>query len=256
MAKTVHVHIPYPILLKRLDEVLDESINPEVYIDGEYLDYVDPVDLKRVREGCERKGLEITMHGPYMEINPGSQDESVRLKAAGRYRKAFAVAEILCPKTIVLHAGYHEKKYKGDAEAWMQQSMKTWPEFVEKAEKTGVVIAAENIFEKGPATLKALVEKIGSPHFRVCIDMGHLSVFSNRDTEGWLKDLGPYVAEVHLHDNSGTNDDHLPLGEGSIDFRRFFSLLKTYAKDPVYTIEPHGEDAMRRAIAAVRKCIE
>ncbi|MEJ2306651.1 MAG: TIM barrel protein [candidate division WOR-3 bacterium] len=31
---------------------------------------------------------------------------------------------------------------------------------------------------------------------------------------------------VHLHDNNGENDDHLPVGKGNIDFESFFDSIK------------------------------
>lgn len=253
--KTVHVHIPYPMLLERLEDVLREEISPELYIDGDNLRNADPGVLKDIREKLTQKGLSLTMHGPYLELNPGSMNEDTRLKTAEMYRHAFRAAGILKPRTMVLHAGYSEKKYKGDKDLWMAQSMKTWPEFVLEAERTGVVIAIEHVFEKEPSTLKALLEKISSPNVGACVDTGHIHAFSGSDMEAWLSALGPWVKEVHLHDNSGEHDEHLPLGEGIIDFQRFFTLLKKYASEPVYTIEPHGEEMVKRGIKAVKKYI-
>lgn len=251
--KRIQVHVPYELLRESFDQILDYGINPEIYMDGEFLDFFDPDELVHIREGFEKKGLSITMHGPYMELNPGSLDESIRRNAEYKYELALKAASFLRPKTIVLHGGYHEKKFRGNVELWIEQSMKTWPRFVKEAERLGVVIAVEHIFEKDPYPLKALIEKINSPFFRACIDTGHLNVFSNGNTEEWLRELGPYLAEVHLHDNDGTHDEHLPLGDGRINFRLFFMLLKKYAQDPVYTIEPHGEQNVYRGIEAIRK---
>jgi sugar phosphate isomerase/epimerase len=54
------------------------------------------------------------------------------------------------------------------------------------------------------------------------------------------------IAHVHLHDNKGRYDDHLPVGVGSLDFREAARLLhatgwdgtltlELFAKPPVYT---------------------
>lgn len=249
----VQVHVPYRILLERLDEIVSRGINPEVYIDGAELEGALEKDLKNIAGAFGSAGLSITLHGPYDGLNPGSLDEATRLLTVERYRHAFRAAAILKPKNIVLHPGYSEKKYKGDINAWLAQSLKTWPEFVKEAQRLNVTIAAENVFDREPAALKTLVETIDSQFFRVCLDTGHINAFAGADMEEWLRALGPNVAEVHLHDNFGSADEHLPLGEGSIDFKRFFALLKTYAKDPVYTIEPHGEEEMKRAVVAIRK---
>jgi len=251
--KKVQVHLPYPLLIDRFDEVLSDGINPEVFIDGYGLDEATAGDLVRIREEFAARGLTVTMHGPYGSINPGSANEEIRTATVRRYERVFEVLSHLRPRTVVLHAGYNERSFKGDSALWLTQSMKTWPRFVKEAERLGVVIAVENIFEKTPDTLLALVEEIDSPNFGVCIDSGHLNVFSSVPMEQWFSSLGKRIAEVHIHDNRGGGDDHLPVGEGDIDFGLFFSLLKKYAADPVYTIEPHGEEVMRRSIKAIRK---
>lgn len=251
--KRVQVHIPYPMLLKRLDEVLDAGINPEVYLDGVYLEKADPVDLESIGREFSSRGLRLTMHGPYMENNPGSSNEGSRLATVGRFRRAFEAAELLRPATIVLHAGYDPRRMEGEdgKRAWLDQSLRTWPWFAEEAERLGLVIAAENIFERNPSTLKALVEAVDSPGFGVCLDAGHLNIFSEVALEEWFRELGAHLAEVHLHDNNGRADEHLPVGEGSVDFVQFFSLMKRYSKGPVLTIEQHGEEMVRRGIEAV-----
>ena len=251
--KNIQVHVPYPMLLERLGEVLEMGINPEVYIDGEFLEGAEASDLVRIREGCGERRLTITLHGPYEHLNPGSADEKKRTLTVSRYARAFEVASHLGPKNIVLHAGYKESWFDGEVKLWLEQSLKTWPAFVKEAERLGITIAAENIFEKGPGTLKLLVEEINSPNFRLCIDSGHLNVYSKAGFDEWFRALGPYVAEVHLHDNFGRIDDHLPVGDGTIDFPSFFKSLKAYSGDPVYTIEPHGEEVLFRALDAVRR---
>lgn len=250
--KIVQVHVPYQVLVARLAEFIGDGINPEIFMDRADLDAASPVELERVSVALSSAGLRVTMHGPYSGVNPGSADEPVRLHTMDVYEKAFEAASILKARNIVLHAGYSEGRSKGGVKAWMAQSMKTWPRFAGLAEETGVTIAAENIFEKEPSTLKALVEAVGSSNFRVCLDAGHLSVFSRVPFEDWFRALGPHIAEVHLHDNNAGADEHLPLGEGTIDFPLFFHLLSLYATEPVYTIEPHGDAVTKRAIKAVK----
>jgi len=59
------------------------------------------------------------------------------------------------------------------------------------------------------------------------------------------------MAEIHIHDNHGLTDEHLPPGEGQIDFELLFKLLKRFAPDALWTIEAHSQDRLERAFAAV-----
>ncbi|MFQ5427590.1 MAG: sugar phosphate isomerase/epimerase family protein [Thermodesulfobacteriota bacterium] len=251
----IQVHIPYPMLAERLQEALDLGLNPEVYIDGADLEAMDRGFLRRAGEEFKARGLRITQHGPYINVDPASLQEEARSKAVQKYRKAFTAARLLGARVIVLHACYSDNRFSGDVSRWVESSMKTWPEFVEMAGDIDLTIAAENIFEREPGPLKQLVEEINSPSFRLCIDSGHLNIFSGVSFEAWFKALGPYIAELHLHDNNGEADEHLPLGDGTIDFAEYFRLLRLYKVRPVYTIEPHGEESFRRALRAARSFI-
>ncbi len=251
----IQVHIPYPILRQRLAEALELGLNPEVYIDGNDLEVPDRGFLRDAGEEFKARGLRVTQHGPYIHVNPGSTEKETRDFAAKRYREAFEAARLLGTRVIVLHACYSKKRFNGDIDRWIECSMETWPEFVSLAGEYDITIAAENIFEVEPTPLKKLVEEVNSPNFRLCIDSGHLNIFSDVSFEQWFKVLGPYIAELHLHDNRGHSDEHLCLGEGSINFAEYFRLLDKYKVRPVYTIEPHGEEVFNRAIAAARKFI-
>jgi sugar phosphate isomerase/epimerase len=249
----IQVHIPYRMLCKRLEEVVSAGLNPEIFLDGITLDHVTSGELREVSEVFHANGRTITVHGPYMDLSPGGADEKVRLATVDRYRQTFEAAKELRPRAVVLHGGYDERRFDGDVSLWLGQSLKTWPEFIKEAERLNTVIAVENIFDDGPAPLKALVESLSSPNFRICLDAGHLKLFSEASMEEWFSEIGGFIAEVHIHDNRGKIDDHLPLGDGIIDFQLFFRLLKNHTRDPIYTIELHGEEVLWRGVKALRK---
>jgi len=251
--RRVQVHVPYPFLISRLGEILSAGINPEVYLDGAHLDRSDQGEFRLIRAEVEKYGARLTLHGPYIEMSPGHPDEERRLATVEKYERTFDAMELLRPTNVVFHAGYDERLFGGDVDLWLAQSLKTWPGLVERAEGLGVVIGLENIFEKTPASLKALMAEIDSSSFGVCLDAGHLNIFSRTAMEEWFSELGPRVAEVHIHDNNGRADEHLPVGCGSVDFVEFFSLVERYADDPVYTIEQHGEEDVEKGLRAVRR---
>ena len=41
----------------------------------------------------------------------------------------------------------------------------------------------------------------------------------------WVDSLGDHLGEIHLHDNHGTADEHLPVGEGTFPFKELMRLL-------------------------------
>jgi len=74
----------------------------------------------------------------------------------------------------------------------------------------------------------------------LCLDCGHLTAFGRAPLDEWLEVLGPFIGQLHLHDNLGQKDDHLPMGRGRVDFRRLFAYLKDQrTTPPVMTMEVH-----------------
>jgi len=244
------------MFLERLDVLASEGLNPEVYLDGVHLDRATPEELAVVRAGVDKHGMRLTVHGPYMDTHPGGPDDDEMEATARRFARALDVLEVLRPEVAVFHAGYDRKRFGGDEGLWCEQSLRTWAPLVERAEAMGVTIAVENIYERGPGPMKRLVEAVDSPRFRACLDTGHLNVCSKVDPGEWVEALGDKVAEVHLHDNHGKKDEHLPPGEGTFDFRGFLVLLERHSPGAVFTLEQHDEAAVRKAVRSLTSIMD
>lgn len=257
--KTIHnrinSHVPHPQLATYLNYVIDNQINPEVFFSAEALDNIIWEELAAQSYTLHAAGLSTTIHAPFLDLNPGALDPNIRAATLGRFQQVFKAAELLRPEVIVFHPGYDELRYGDNRLAWLKNSISFWRELLPIAKELSTVIAVENIFEKEPSTLRGLLEAIDDPNFRHCFDVGHWNMFTTVSLETWFNELGPYIAECHLHDNRGQFDEHLPLGEGRIDFDRVFELLKQYAPEAVWTIEAHSKERLERALNNIEKYI-
>jgi sugar phosphate isomerase/epimerase len=251
----VHVNVPYAMLLQKIDFAIENRIHPEIYFSAEDLDACREKELKRLAQALHQSELEITFHGPFMDLSPGGVDKRIKEVTLDRLTKVIELALLFKPKTIVFHPGYEKWKFDGNVELWLKSSLQTWKPLVREAEEMGLCIAIENVFEESPDPLKTLLEEINSPHFRFCFDTGHHHVFSTTPLPLWLETLGRFLVEVHLHDNQREMDDHLPVGEGSFNFDQFFGLLSKMNLNPIYTLEPHQEDHLWRGLEAVKRYI-
>ncbi len=251
----IQINVPYSMLIHRIEFAIENQINPEIYFSAEDLDCCRESDVKHLASVLQQNGLEVTIHGPFMDLSPGGVDRKVKEVTLERFSKTVETAHILKPKTIVFHPGYEKRQFDGNVDLWLKSSLETWRPLVEEAEKRDLVFAIENVYEETPDSLKRLFEEIHSPSFRFCFDTGHHHAFSLRKVplSGWIETLGSYLWEVHLHDNHGDKDEHLPMGEGEFDFNQFFDLLSRNRLTPVYTIEPHQEDHLRRGWEAAKK---
>ena len=100
----------------------------------------------------------------------------------------------------------------------------------------GVRIAVENMpafpFMLG-RTAEELKELIGTTNLGFCLDIGHAN--TTDEIDNLIKEVKDRLITVHIHDTHGEHDEHLTLGEGSIDFKKVINDLKGYAGN--YIIE-------------------
>lgn len=249
----VQVNIPYAMLLQQMDFVMKHRLNPEIYFSADDLDAYRNEEGKELAKTLQRNGLEITVHGPFMDLSPGGVDKRIREVTLDRFSRTIEIAGRFRPKAIVFHPGYEKWKYDGDVGLWFESSLQTWKPLVKEATGQGLTIAIENVFEENPDPLLMLLKEIRSPHLRFCFDSGHHHIFSKTPLSLWMETLGEYLVEVHLHDNHGEMDEHLPVGEGNFDFNGLFSLFSRQGLKPIHTLEPHEEAHLWRSLEAIKK---
>ena len=119
---------------------------------------------------------------------------------------------------------------------------------MEISEESGILFALENIYERKPDRLVELIERVNHPRFKSCFDIGHFNVCSQIPLDIWLDRLGPYLVEVHIHNNYGLSDDHLGMTTGTVDFPSLFDELQKRKLDPVITLEPHSLQGVKESV--------
>lgn len=251
----IHVHIPYPKLTDYLELLRKRRYDLEIYLSAAVLDQLERDDLDRLKKSLDWSPA-ITLHAPFMDMNPGAVDPMVRSVTQVRFRQIMNVASIVKPRAIVFHAAYDRWRYGGRKDIWLNNSLDTWNKVMDTAANIGVRVAVENVFDEDPDALGMLIEAIARPGFGFCFDTGHFNLFSKVTMEAWFERLGRHLVEVHLHDNDGAADSHWALGRGKVDFGTFFRLMREKAPVPVYTVEAHDENDIEVSLERVRAFVQ
>jgi sugar phosphate isomerase/epimerase len=79
------------------------------------------------------------------------------------------------------------------------------------------------------------------PGLNFHLDFGHANLGKD-DGVNFCSHMGRHIKHVHFSDNRGTEDDHLPLGVGNIDWGKAVSALKTIGYDGTITLEVFCDD--------------
>lgn len=250
----VQVNAPYRQLVDRyLDLFLHYGINPEIGFDAAVLDRCDREALSSVAGLFAEKDLTVTLHGPFMDLAPGALDEKVRQITIKRLHQTLDLVPLFLPLSVVFHAGYEDRRYQENQEQWLAGSLATWEPLVRRAEELGVLINLENVYEETPEMILKVLENISSDHLGFCLDVGHQNVFGRAPLSEWLDALGPYVRELHLHDNDGLWDEHGPIGSGKVPFAEVFQLVASKDARPLITLEPHEEASLWKSLYELEK---
>ena len=171
-------------------------------------------------------------HAPFCELTPCAVDPLIGQVSRRRYEQAFELAWTHGVKRMVVHSGFVPNVYYP---SWyLQRSPAFWQGFL--ADKPAdFELLLENVLDGDPCLLPQTAAAVDDPRLGLCLDIGHAAVYSDRSPQEWTAAFLPWLRHVHLHDNDGKTDLHLPLGQGRLELRPWLEALEQAR--PTYTIE-------------------
>jgi sugar phosphate isomerase/epimerase len=111
----------------------------------------------------------------------------------------------------------------------------------EDAAAAGVQLMVENMGRSFATAEQLRPVLAAAPSARFHLDVGHAHIGRRPEQPNRAAELveafGGRLAHVHLHDNLGVDDLHLPLGAGSIDWPEIAAVLRRAGYDGTFTIE-------------------
>lgn len=251
--KRVHAHMPYHLLPGYLPMILEKKLNLEIYLNHHTLRSLDKNECHQTAAKIQDAGLKVTFHGPFVDLRPGALDERIRQVSMDRIRQAFDLAPIFQPLKIVCHPSFDDRYYVDCDDLWLENSVRFWRELLAVAHDAGTIVALENVYEKEPNILRRLFEILSCEDLCFCFDTGHFNVFAYAPLKDWMEQMGRYIGHLHLHDNFGRFDEHLPVGAATFPFDRFFDALKALEVSPTITLEAHSQEHLWQSLANLQE---
>jgi sugar phosphate isomerase/epimerase len=187
-----------------------------------------------------------------------------RIEAMDELKRVIDVADDLPFARLILHMGGTRETAdlrKRDA------AFSTLEHLILHAHHTGVTICVENTTSEmgAPSYLRAFVDETRLTGLRFNFDIGHahLSDFPEEERiEKSFSPLGELVTSVHLHDNHGEKDEHLPPYDGTIDWPTAIKTLRSAPQTSLPLVlelkEKTGPEApsVAEQLAAARKAMD
>jgi sugar phosphate isomerase/epimerase len=232
----------HPGLLDSLHKAGAESI--EIFAARHHFDYADRAAVRDIATWFRNTGVAATLHQPLYLSDRGSgqwsrhvapninlidPEKSRRITAMDEVKRALESAEQVPFTACVLHLGHKDDSWDTRA---LENSLTAIEHLKAFAHPLGVRILLENL-QNEITTPEHLLEILRAGHFDrvgVCLDIGHAHLAQPEKNIGIDKAfelLKPRIAQLHLHDNQGTRDEHLWPGSGTIDWNNVTRQIAT-----------------------------
>jgi len=216
-------------------EFLDMTLEPSAA-------HPKQVKVKKIREALRDKNLNIIGHTAYY-LPLASPLESLRKAAWKEMGWALEVLAELGASKVTVHPDKSIPFALG-SKGVLKKNLESLEKIEEMAKPLGLQMLVENM-DRTFNTVEQVQEALTRlPELGFHLDVGHanLNVERNR-TEEFLKSFRDRLVHVHLSDNFGKSEDlHLPLGAGTINWHKIIGLLKKSGYDGTITLEVFSPD--------------
>lgn len=197
------------------------------------------VDINKLRPILDSHGLSITGHTdpclPYAYPIQG-----VREACFKELERCAGIFSALGAKVMNIHPCYFSPPaMRKDLVLFHIEAL---PAIVEMAASFGLTLVLENY--KAPfdrvTTFRDLLGKV--PGLKLHLDFGHTN-FGADNHEVFCGELGEHLQHVHFSDNRSRDDDHMPLGVGTVNWQNAVNSLKEIGYDGTITLEVFCNDS-------------
>src|SRR6267142_1954114 len=263
-----------PELLEQISDAKFQGI--EIFCARSHFEYAAKAEVQAMAGALEAHKLQlVSLHGPTSRDLSAMRESGTplsicevervrRIEAMDELKRVIDVADDLPYARLILHMGGSRETAdprKRDA------AFSTLEHLVLHAHHSGVTISVENTASEmgDPAYLRAFVEETRLTGLRFNFDIGHANLAELPKEERLEKGFAPLrelVSSVHLHDNHGDKDEHLPPFDGSIDWGGAIKTLQSAPQTSLPIVlelkEKTGPDAPGAAeqLAAARKAMD
>lgn len=211
----------------------------------------------RVVQLCDNTSLPAASNGDIADLRRAADERELQLEygAAGiepqhLRRQIDIAARLRAPiLRLVLDAGGHAPSPEEARTLLAPQ--------IRELEKTGVTLAIENHDRFKAATLRRLIDELGSSHVGVCLDTAN-SFGAAEGPEEVLETLGPLAVGWHLKDfqvrrlphRFGFAIEGCPAGRGQLDIIHWIGRLRSMGRDMNAIVElwPPAEATVEAAV--------
>ena len=240
--------LPIKSAMEQASKMGFEGIELGIASQGVLTHNTSQAECEEIVREAEKHGLEISgvASGESWTTSPTANDEDVRLKIIDFTQKALQITHWLGSDAYLFVPGAVEVFFLPDAEVipydvCYQRASEAISQLVPVAEKLGVAIAVENVWNKfllSPLEMREFIDNFNTSQVGVYFDVGNVLLTGYPDQ--WIRILGSRIKRVHIKDfklSVGNADGFVDLLEGDVDFEAVKQALSEINYDGYVTAE-------------------
>jgi len=226
-------------LAEKVDRIAGWGFNCVSFLGG----YFEDEFAEEITSRIKKHGLKVTFHLSFF----GKNREKALKELDPRIERILGLlykggitknAKVICFDPAYF---YHKKVVTIDYDTTIKALKKLGGKI------PGIKIGVENWTLNSPVKeMQRIKEGVGDAKVGMLLDLGHLNIafkkglIEEKDYLSYFKALPFKIIEIHIHDNDGETDQHLPPGRGNTEYAEIFKALKAsgnLAKDVILTFE-------------------
>jgi sugar phosphate isomerase/epimerase len=224
----------------------------EIVGDGNYrLD--NPACFQKIEEVLASTNLGVTVHAPYGDLNLATLNHPIWQESIRQICTCIEHASALTDR-VTIHPGYLSPVGKLMPQKVWELQKDALRQIGKFAAEHSVLACLENMIGikeflcRQPEELIGMTE--GIEGIGMTFDFGHAN------TMGMVNDFLPFVHRanhIHIHDNHGMSDEHLALGEGTINWERVGRTIAAHYAG-IAVIEGRSIEEAKKSLPVFRRC--
>jgi len=198
------------------------------------------IDVKKVKKALKDFNLKAIGHtNPFLpSIFP---IQSIRKVCLDEFKKYIDIFSKLGIDLVNIHP-FYEAPLLSDEDK-IKANIKFLKQVNKLCKSRGITLMFENYIKPfdSPKVFGRILKEI--PDLKIHLDVGHCNIYQEKNlTEAFFKKFGNKVIHLHLSDNKGKEDEHLPLGCGNIEWKKIIKIIKEYKFNKTITLEIFSPD--------------
>lgn len=192
--------------------IYDGEFKHEPILDGD--NYLE--NVMQVKRACDENGLAMTIsHLPF--YNYEMEDQEKLAFCNEMTERAIRASAHIGVKYAVIHPHRCPAKH-----IKIERTVELLRPFVELGRELGVMLCVENMYTVTAEATRMIADKLDCG---ICWDVGHAN-FGGHDQYAGILHCGDRLKVLHLHDNNGKDDLHIPAFQGNINWHDVMRALR------------------------------